>query len=135
MILPLSYWSAPGGESPGGQFCGSAQLGDGLAGFDDDPARCGEKILEAIQGAWIEELDVYLFFGAAHLRNRAIARTSTMSPAELCATVLRLQRLRIRENSVIYDFGPVWTQSNCRFDVLAAQQSFQRACALSSWHR
>ena len=28
-----------------------------LPDFDDDPARCGEKILEAIQGAWIEELD------------------------------------------------------------------------------
>lgn len=26
-----------------------------LEGFDDDPARCGEKILEAIQMAWIEE--------------------------------------------------------------------------------
>jgi FeS assembly protein IscX len=26
-----------------------------LPGFDDDPARCGEKILEAIQQAWIEE--------------------------------------------------------------------------------
>ncbi|MEW7978183.1 MAG: Fe-S cluster assembly protein IscX [Candidatus Sedimenticola endophacoides] len=26
-----------------------------LPGFDDDPARCGEKILEAIQMAWIEE--------------------------------------------------------------------------------
>lgn len=26
-----------------------------LEGFDDDPKRCGEKILEAIQGAWIEE--------------------------------------------------------------------------------
>ena len=25
--------------------------------FDDDPARCGEKILEAIQMAWIEEMD------------------------------------------------------------------------------
>jgi len=23
--------------------------------FDDDPGRCGERILEAIQGAWIEE--------------------------------------------------------------------------------
>lgn len=23
--------------------------------FDDDPERCGEKILEAIQAAWIEE--------------------------------------------------------------------------------
>jgi FeS assembly protein IscX len=26
-----------------------------LDGFDDDPAHCGEKILEAIQMAWIEE--------------------------------------------------------------------------------
>ena len=27
----------------------------GLEGFDDDPARSGEKILEAIQSAWIDE--------------------------------------------------------------------------------
>jgi FeS assembly protein IscX len=27
-----------------------------LPGFDDDPAHCGEKILEAIQAAWIDEL-------------------------------------------------------------------------------
>ncbi len=26
-----------------------------LPGFDDDPRHCGEKILEAIQQAWIEE--------------------------------------------------------------------------------
>ncbi len=26
-----------------------------LEGFDDDPDRCGEKTLEAIQMAWIEE--------------------------------------------------------------------------------
>ena len=26
-----------------------------LDGFDDDPKRSGEKILEAIQAAWIEE--------------------------------------------------------------------------------
>ena len=25
--------------------------------FSDDPNRCGEKVLEAIQMAWIEELD------------------------------------------------------------------------------
>jgi len=25
--------------------------------FDDDPARCGEKVLEAIQMAWIDEAD------------------------------------------------------------------------------
>jgi FeS assembly protein IscX len=28
-----------------------------LPGFDDDPKRCGEKILEAIQLAWIDEGD------------------------------------------------------------------------------
>lgn len=28
-----------------------------LEDFDDEPERCGEKILEAIQAAWIEELD------------------------------------------------------------------------------
>ena len=28
-----------------------------LPGFDDDPKRCGEKILEAIQTAWIDEAD------------------------------------------------------------------------------
>jgi FeS assembly protein IscX len=26
-----------------------------LDGFDDDPNRCGEKVLEAIQMTWIEE--------------------------------------------------------------------------------
>jgi len=28
-----------------------------LDGFRDDPNHCGEKILEAIQMAWIEEMD------------------------------------------------------------------------------
>ena len=28
-----------------------------LPEFDDDPERCGEKILEAIQAAWIAEAD------------------------------------------------------------------------------
>ena len=28
-----------------------------LSGFGDDPKRCGEKILEAIQLAWIDEVD------------------------------------------------------------------------------
>jgi FeS assembly protein IscX len=27
-----------------------------LPGFDDDPKRCSEKILEAVQQAWIDEL-------------------------------------------------------------------------------
>jgi len=26
-----------------------------LPGFDDDPARCGERILEAVQAAWLDE--------------------------------------------------------------------------------
>jgi FeS assembly protein IscX len=28
-----------------------------LVGFDDDHSRGGEKVLEAIQGAWIDEAD------------------------------------------------------------------------------
>ena len=28
-----------------------------LEGFSDDPKRCGEKILEAIQMAWIEKAE------------------------------------------------------------------------------
>tara|TARA_R110002049_G_scaffold133431_4_gene292910 strand:+ start:324 stop:518 length:195 start_codon:yes stop_codon:yes gene_type:complete len=28
-----------------------------LPDFDDDPKRCGEKILEGIQAAWIEECE------------------------------------------------------------------------------
>ncbi|MCK5922631.1 MAG: Fe-S cluster assembly protein IscX [Methylococcales bacterium] len=28
-----------------------------LDGFDDDPERCNEKILEAIQQAWIDEAE------------------------------------------------------------------------------
>ncbi|KPV94257.1 hypothetical protein AN214_03676 [Pseudoalteromonas sp. P1-9] len=28
-----------------------------LEDFDDDPSHCGERILEAIQMAWIEEYD------------------------------------------------------------------------------
>ncbi|GAA5159841.1 Fe-S cluster assembly protein IscX [Viridibacterium curvum] len=28
-----------------------------LPDFDDDPKRCGERILEAIQAAWIEEAE------------------------------------------------------------------------------
>jgi FeS assembly protein IscX len=27
-----------------------------LPGFEDDPKHCGERILEAIQAAWIEDL-------------------------------------------------------------------------------
>lgn len=28
-----------------------------LDGFDDDPDHCGERILEAVQMAWLEEKD------------------------------------------------------------------------------
>ena len=31
-------------------------LAEALPGFDDDPKHCGEKILEAIQMAWIDEV-------------------------------------------------------------------------------
>lgn len=38
-------------------FVNLRQLVLDLDDFDDDPERSGEKILEAIQAAWIEELD------------------------------------------------------------------------------
>ena len=28
-----------------------------LPGFDDDPKHCGEKVLEAIQQVWIDEVE------------------------------------------------------------------------------
>lgn len=28
-----------------------------LPGFDDAPERCGERVLEALQQAWVDELD------------------------------------------------------------------------------
>jgi FeS assembly protein IscX len=28
-----------------------------LEDFDDDPKHCGEKVLEAVQAAWIDEMD------------------------------------------------------------------------------
>lgn len=28
-----------------------------LDGFEDDPSRCGERVLEAIQMAWLDEYD------------------------------------------------------------------------------
>ncbi|MDE0757310.1 MAG: Fe-S cluster assembly protein IscX [Pseudomonadota bacterium] len=30
---------------------------EGLDGFEDDTDRCGEKVLEAIQMAWLDEVD------------------------------------------------------------------------------
>jgi FeS assembly protein IscX len=30
---------------------------EALPGFDDQPDRCGERILEAIQMTWIDEID------------------------------------------------------------------------------
>ncbi len=38
------------------RFTDLHQLGAALPGFDDDPKRSGEKILEAIQMAWIDEV-------------------------------------------------------------------------------
>lgn len=37
------------------RFTDLLQWVQALDEFDDDPAHCGEKILEAIQMAWIEE--------------------------------------------------------------------------------
>ena len=39
------------------RFTELAQWVRELPEFDDDPAHCGEKILEAIQMAWLEERD------------------------------------------------------------------------------
>ena len=39
------------------RFTQLRQLVLDLPDFDDDPDRCGEKILEAIQQAWIEEAE------------------------------------------------------------------------------
>ncbi len=38
------------------RFTDLLQWVSALEGFDDEPGRCGEKILEAIQMAWIEEV-------------------------------------------------------------------------------
>ena len=35
----------------------TAEIAIALADFSDDPKRCGEKILEAIQMAWIDEVE------------------------------------------------------------------------------
>ena len=38
------------------RFMDLANWVQALADFDDDPKHCGEKILEAIQMAWIDEV-------------------------------------------------------------------------------
>ena len=47
----------PGVDPQYVRFTDLAKWVQELEGFDDDPARCGEKILEAIQAAWIEEAE------------------------------------------------------------------------------
>ena len=39
------------------RFTDLKQWVEELPEFDDDPTRCGERILEAIQMAWIDERD------------------------------------------------------------------------------
>jgi FeS assembly protein IscX len=39
------------------RFTDLSQWVQDLEGFEDDPRHCGEKILEAIQMAWIDEAD------------------------------------------------------------------------------
>jgi FeS assembly protein IscX len=38
------------------RFTDLSQWVQDLEGFEDDPRHCGEKILEAIQMAWIDEV-------------------------------------------------------------------------------
>jgi FeS assembly protein IscX len=45
----------PDTDPRGVRFTDLMQWVMALPGFDDDPKRCGEKILEAIQMAWIDE--------------------------------------------------------------------------------
>jgi FeS assembly protein IscX len=47
----------PGADPATVRFTDLYRMVQELEGFDDDPARCGERILEAIQQAWIEELE------------------------------------------------------------------------------
>jgi FeS assembly protein IscX len=47
----------PGVDPKTVRFTDLYQWVQGLPGFDDDPKRCGEKILEAIQAAWIDEVE------------------------------------------------------------------------------
>ena len=39
------------------RFTQLRQLNLDLPEFDDDPQRCGERILEAVQQAWIDEAE------------------------------------------------------------------------------
>ena len=39
------------------RFTGLKAWVEALPGFDDQPDRCGERILEAIQMTWIDEMD------------------------------------------------------------------------------
>ena len=39
------------------RFTDLKNWGEALADFDDEPDRCGERILEAIQMCWIDEAD------------------------------------------------------------------------------
>ncbi len=45
----------PGGDPETVRFTDLFNWVMALPGFADDPKRCGEKILEAIQMAWIDE--------------------------------------------------------------------------------
>ena len=47
----------PGRDPKAINFVDLYKLVLALPGFDDDPRRCGEKILEAIQTAWIDEAE------------------------------------------------------------------------------
>lgn len=51
------YDSAPDLDPTRINFVDLMQRVLALPGFDDDPKHCGERILEAIQQAWIDEAE------------------------------------------------------------------------------
>jgi len=54
--IAIALWEAHPGEDPKSvNFVDLYKWVLALPGFGDDPKRCGEKILEAIQMAWIDE--------------------------------------------------------------------------------
>ena len=56
--IAIALWDKfPGVDPATVRFTDLRQWVLELDGFDDDPDRSGEKILEAIQANWIEEAD------------------------------------------------------------------------------
>jgi FeS assembly protein IscX len=56
-IAAALFDAHPDVDPAGVRFTQLREMVLALPGFSDDPARSGEKILEAIQQAWIEEAE------------------------------------------------------------------------------